>query len=91
MKSLFPKRLLSTFDVFEKTEKIRIEAFLANISANFTFWDLQTYSLLKIKKCEKFTIFSLGFSLVYLNLKKWMQGVLELNIIKFWEILFHLE
>ena len=31
MKSLFAKRLISTFDVFEKTAKNRIEAFFANI------------------------------------------------------------
>ena len=94
LKSLFPKRFISTFDVFEKTAKNRIEAFFCEYFVNFTFWGLQTYnssSKTETEKFEKLTIFSLGFILVCLSLKKWIQGVLKLNLIKFRKILFYLK
>ena len=52
LKSLFPKRLILTFDVFEKTAKNRIEAFLCEYFVNFTFWGLPTYTSSKPKSLK---------------------------------------
>ena len=52
IKSLFPKRLISTSDVFEKLAKNGIEVFFFKYFVNLTFWGLQTYTSSKPKSLK---------------------------------------